>query len=300
VVGADDGLGRTLKLVVAYDGRRFAGSQRQAGTRTIQEELETACRRLFGCDSPVRLAGRTDVGVHAIGQVAAVRVPDSGPPDGAVLDALNALLPDDVALRKVEVEAGSFDPRRDARWREYRYRIAVGVVSPLLFGLVLSRRQALDRDAMRQAALRFEGEHDFAAFAGMGAGTPWSAWRERPRQTVRRIYRCDCRPAADLLFGGGDGIVEVVVTGDAFLPRQVRAMVGALIEVGRGRREPDWIDELLASRDRRAGPETVPGHGLVLWEVGYAPFGEGPPPSEAKKEADGSSHVHTEDRGHQA
>ena len=296
----DDGLGRTLKLVVAYDGRRFAGSQRQAGTRTIQEELEIACRRLFSRECPVRLAGRTDAGVHALGQVAAVRVPDSGPSDAAVLDAFNALLPSDVAIRNVGAVAGSFDPRRDARWREYRYRIAIGAVSPLLVGLVLSRRQALDVDAMRQAARRFEGEHDFAAFAGMGAGTPWSAWRDRPRQTVRRIHRCDCRAATDPLFGGGDGILEVAVTGDAFLPRQVRAMVGALIEVGRGRREPAWIEELLASRDRRGGPETVPGHGLVLWEVGYAPFGEGPPPSEAKKEADGSSHVHTEDRGHQA
>lgn len=296
----DDGLGRTLKLVVAYDGRRFAGSQRQLGRRTIQAELETACGRLFGAEVPIGLAGRTDAGVHALGQVAAVRAPDRGPSAPAVKDALNALLPDDVAVRSVAAVAAEFDPRRDARWREYRYRIAVGAVSPLLVGLVLERRQTLDADAMGEAARRFEGEHDFAAFAAMGAGTPWSAWRDRPRRTVRRVLRCECRPAVDPLFGGGDGIVEVVVTGDAFLPRQVRAMVGSLIEIGQGRREPAWIDELLALRDRRVGPETVPGHGLVLWAVGYAPFGEGPPPSEAKKEADGSSHVHTEDPGHQA
>ncbi len=289
-----------LKLVVAYDGRRFAGSQRQTGTRTIQGELETACRRLFRVVTPVRLAGRTDAGVHALGQVAAARDPILARSDAVVASALNAFLPDDIAIGAVETVASAFDPRRDARWREYRYRIAVGTPSPLLTGLVLSRRQALDAEAMRAAAERFEGEHDFATFAGMGAGTPWSAWRDKPRQTVRRIYNCDCRAVDDPLFGGGEGIVEVAVTGDAFLPRQVRAMVGALIEVGRGQREPAWIDELLARRDRRGGPETVPGHGLVLWAVGYAPFGEGPTPSEAKKEADGSPHVHTEDRGHQA
>ena len=257
-------------------------------------------RRLLGRETPVQLAGRTDAGVHALGQVAALRAPENGPPSLVVRDALNAMLPEDVRIRGVEAAHESFDARRDARWREYRYRIAVGVASPLLAGLVLNRRQALDQDAMRRAALRFEGEHDFAAFAGMGAGTPWSAWRDRPRQTVRRIHRCECRVAEDPLFGGGDAIVEVVVVGDAFLPRQVRSMVGALMEIGRGQSEPAWIDELLASRDRRAGPETVPSHGLVLWAVGYAPFGEGPPPSEAKKEADGSSHIHTEDRRHQA
>ena len=294
------GLGRTLKLVVAYDGRRFAGSQRQAGKRTIQEELETAAGRLFGVKSPVRLAGRTDAGVHALGQIASTREPRVGRDGGAVIAGLNALLPDDISIRDAEIAAADFDPRRDARWREYRYRIAVGAMSPLLAGLVLARRQPLDIGAMHEAARRFEGEHDFAAFAGMGAGTAWSEWRERPRGTVRRIFRCHCRTASERLFGGGDAIVEVVVSGDAFLPRQVRSMVGALIEVGRGRREPAWIDELLARGDRRGGPETVPGHGLVLWAVGYAPFGDGPPPSGAKKEADGSSHVHTEVRGHQA
>ena len=289
-----------LKLVVAYDGRRFAGSQRQAGTRTIQDELETACGRLFGTESPVRMAGRTDAGVHALGQVAAVLDPKPDRAEIATMAALNGILPDDVSIRTVVAVGAAFDPRRDARWREYRYRICVGTASPLTAGLVLTHWSPLNVEAMRVAARRFEGEHDFASFAGMGAGTPWSAWRDKPRQTTRRILRCECRAALDPLFGGGDRVVEVLVIGDAFLPRQVRAMVGALIEVGRGRREAAWIDELLARGDRRGGPETVPGHGLVLWAVGYAPFGEGPPPSEAKKEADGSSHVYTEASGHQA
>lgn len=289
-----------LKLVVAYDGRRFAGSQRQVGKRTIQEELETACGRLLGVETPVRLAGRTDAGVHALGQVAAVHSPRIAMADGSVMAALNALLPDDIAVRLVETVRLDFDPRRDARWREYRYRVGVEPVSPLIAGLVLTRRRVLDVEAMQAAARHFEGEHDFASFAGMGAGTPWSKWRARPRQTVRRIFRCDSRSANDPLFGGGDQIVEIVVIGDAFLPRQVRGMVGALIEVGRGRREPAWIEALLAQGDRRGGPDTVPAHGLVLWAVGYAPFGDGPPPSEAKKEADGSSHVHTEARGRSA
>lgn len=246
------------------------------------------------------LAGRTDSGVHALGQVAAVLDPKQARANSAVMAALNGLLPDDVAIRAIETVGADFDPRRDARWREYRYRVCVGMASPLTVRLVLSHWASLDVQAMRAAAHRFEGEHDFASFAGMGAGTPWSTWRDKPRQTVRRILRCDCHVAVDPLFGGDDRIVEVTVVGDAFLPRQVRTMVGALIEVGRGRREPAWIEELLARGDRRGGPETVPGHGLVLWAVGYAPFGEGPPPSEAKKEADGSSHVHTEASGHQA
>jgi len=289
-----------LKLVVAYDGRRFAGSQRQAGKRTVQDELETACARLFGIESPVSLAGRTDSGVHALGQVAAVLDPKRARAASSVMAALNGLLPDDVAIRAIETVGVEFDPRRDARWREYRYRICVGTASPLTVGLVLSHWASLDVQAMRVAAHRFEGEHDFASFAGMGAGTPWSTWRDKPRQTVRRILQCDCHVVVDPLFGGDDRIVELTVVGDAFLPRQVRTMVGALIEVGRGRRDAAWIDELLARGDRRGEPETVPGHGLVLWAVGYAPFGEGPPPSEAKKEADGSSHVHTEASGHQA
>ena len=232
--------------------------------------------------------------------MAAVIDPKPDRADTGVLAALNGLLPDDVAVRSVDTAVAGFDPRRDAQWREYRYRICVGRASPLTAGLVLRHWAPLDVDAMRGAARRFEGEHDFASFAGMGAGTPWSAWRDKPRQTVRRIFRCDCRVVVDPLFGGDDRIVEVLVVGDAFLPRQVRAMVGALIEVGRGRRDSAWIDELMVRADRRGGPETVPGHGLVLWAVGYAPFGEGPPPSEAKKEADGSSHIHTEASGHQA
>jgi tRNA pseudouridine38-40 synthase len=259
----------TLVLVVSYDGSRFAGSQVQPNARTVQGELDRALQRLAG--GPVRLvfAGRTDGGVHAAGQV--VSLPDPRPDlDAATLaKALNAGLSDDLAVVGVERRPSGFHARYDAHWREYRYRIWAGTPQPLARSFCWQRRGWLDPAAMDDAARRLVGTRDLAALAGGGEGVPWSARQERPRGTVRRIYLCSCRCLTPW-WGEPDGtLVEVRVAADGFLPRMVRNIAALLIEVGEGARAPGWIDEVVASRDRRHGGGTAPPHGLILWRVGY-------------------------------
>ena len=269
---ATDELGRRLKLVVAYDGRRFAGSQRQAGKRTIQAELERAAKAITGSRTPVSLAGRTDSGVHAVGQVAAVSVAGSRPSTESMRRALNAHLPADISVARVEECDAGFDPRRDARWRSYRYRIWMGSRHPLLEGQALQLEGALDLGAMDEAARHFVGEHDFGSFSGLGSGVPGSAWESRPRQRRRRVLACELVETGQEWLPGWGKAIELRVTGDAFLPRQVRGMVGAALDIGRGRQSAEWIGKLLETPDRRHGPPSAPPHGLVLWEVGYHPW----------------------------
>ena len=268
-----DELGRTLKLVVAYDGRRYAGSQRQAGRQTIQGELELAARAVFKDQSLIRLAGRTDSGVHAVGQVASITIESNQLSTEAVRRALNAHLPPDISVATAEEAEPGFDPRRDATWRSYRYRIWLGPRLALLEGQALQIEGALDLGAMSESVKAFVGEHDFGSFSGLGSGVPGSGWEHRPRRRLRRVLECEVVAAAgaEWLPAWGQAI-ELRVTGDAFLPRQVRGMVGAALEVGRGRRSADWMGQLLEQPDRRHGPTSAPPHGLVLWEVGYHPW----------------------------
>lgn len=260
-----------LKLTVAYDGSRVWGSQRQAGRTTVQGILEAALSRLAGRPVAAELAGRTDRGVHAAGQVAScddIR-PEMAP--DAIRRALEPNLGDAVAVVDVErVEAG-FHARYDATWREYRYRVWAGPRSPLIERFAWHRRRPLDVDAMVDAAARLVGTHDFASFVAGGEGVPWSERRQRRRGTIRTVRHCSVRqvdawwPSAPLK---GQGI-EVRVIADGFLPRMVRGFVGALGEIGRGANEPAWIDELLDRADRRVGPQSAPPDGLVLWRIGY-------------------------------
>jgi tRNA pseudouridine38-40 synthase len=127
-------------------------------------------------------------------------------------------------------------------------------------------RSLVDESRLAEAGSRFLGEHDFATFASGGEGVPWSERARRPRGSRRTVFRCESRQT-DLYRGAS--IVEVRVVADGFLPRMVRNMIGAMVEVGQARREPAWIDDLLAARDRRLGPPTAPAHGLALWKIGY-------------------------------
>lgn len=258
--------GLRVKLILAYDGTEFSGSQRQPGKRTIQGELERAASILAHRETPVVLAGRTDAGVHALGQVAAFEDVRTDLDSLRLLRALNALLPDDISVQKVGRVQATFEPRRDAKWRSYTYRICTGFgQNPLERFRELHVSQPLNAAAMVAAGRMFEGEHDFASVCGLGAGVPWSDRRSTGRGTVRRIYYCGIRE-------GPGARITIKVVGDGFLPKQVRTMAGALLEVGRGRRDPAWIGQLLAERDRRAGPKTAPAHGLVLMQVGYTEF----------------------------
>lgn len=260
----------TLKLVLSYDGTEFAGSQIQPGKRTVQAELEKALTRLAGQQIRTVFAGRTDSGVHAVGQV--VSCPDVRPESSpeAVTGALNANLEDDLAVGVTERVAAGFHARYDATWREYRYRVWSGSPQPLARRYVWQRRGELSATAMSAAALRFVGERDLAAVAGGGEGVPWSDRGKMPRGTVRRIMRCECREIAPWWREPGGGrLIELRVVADGFLPKMVRNIMALLVEVGHERKPASWLDEVLASQDRRQGGGTAPPHGLTLWRVGY-------------------------------
>ncbi len=262
---------RVLRLTVGYDGTGFFGSQRQAHGRTVQQELEAALERLGGQPSTTEFAGRTDRGVHAVGQV--VRAPDVRPgmTESEVQGALNRLLPDDIAIPALARIDSGFHPRYDARWREYRYRIWIGGKQPLADRFAWIRRTPLDADAMSRAATLLEGTHDLAAFTGGGEGVPWSSRATSPRGTVRTVLRCELRPVGPwwgTIPGSGEAL-EVRMIADGFLPQLVRTVTGGLVAIGHGERPVEWFSELLERADRRYGPVLAPANGLILWRVGY-------------------------------
>ena len=243
-----------LRLTVEYEGTAYQGWQVQPGGPTVQEVLERALATALREPVRVRAAGRTDAGVHACGQVAAVRVRHVPPDLERLRRSLNALTPDDVAVRDVAIVDDAFDPRRDARSRIYEYRIW-NAPAPSPFW----RRHAwhvplpLDVAAMEEAVAALAGEHDFAAFRGADAGPQ--------RSTVRRVLETAVRADGPLL------VYRIEATG--FLKHMVRNIVGTMVEVGRGERSPSSMRDILASRDRtRAGP-TAPPHGLLLVTVRY-------------------------------
>jgi tRNA pseudouridine38-40 synthase len=263
--------GSALKVILAYDGSGFAGSQRQPVQRTVQAVLEDTFSTLAGRQTAVVLAGRTDEGVHAAGQVAGVADVRPDWQASRYEVALNALLPDDCGVERIERVEATFHARFDARWREYRYRIWSGPRQPLARSVVWRRHGEIDVDAINDGASRLNGTHDVASFAGGGEGVPWSDRQSAPRGTVRTIMICSARPIDPWWGPAGAGeLIELRIVADGFLPRMVRTIAGVLEEIGQRRREPAWVDALLAGRDRRMAGETAPAHGLTLWRVGYA------------------------------
>lgn len=258
-------------LTIAYDGRGFAGSQRQGNRRTVQAELERAITALMSVDARTVFAGRTDQGVHAVGQV--VSTPDViADLDGRrVRRALNARLPNDLSVSSVERRAAGFHARYDARWREYRYRLWTGSRQPMIDGLVAQRERRLDVEAMQRAAELLVGTHDFAGYAGGGEGVPWSERQLAPRGTVRTLHCSAVRTVAPWWGNPAEGdLIEYRVAADGFLPKMVRTIMGSLMEIGLGERPVEWMEALIAGRDRRLAGKTAPSDGLILWQVGYA------------------------------
>jgi len=246
---------RNLKLVVQYDGTGYVGWQRQAAGASVQGLIEDALAPIEGSAVTVHGAGRTDAGVHALGQVASVHLETSLDP--SVLGrALNAALPDDVRVIGVEVVSDEFHARFSATGKTYEYRfVNAPFVSPFLFRYAWHVPQPLNVDAMRAAALPLAGRHDFAAF--QGAGSP-------VHSTERTIEAIEWEGGADF-----DRPLVLRVRGDGFLRHMVRNLAGTLVEVGVGRWTPERPAEILASRSRtRAGP-TAPAHGLFLVQVRY-------------------------------
>ena len=243
------------QATLEYDGTAFAGSQVQPNARTVQGELEEALDRLIGVPTRVRLAGRTDAGVHATGQVAAFSALPGALPRGGGLPELqrrlNAALPPDLAVRSLRKVRNGFDPRRDALRRVYRYRIRTDAGKrPLDRYRTLEIDDRLDVAAMRAAAARMLGERDFAALGSHARG-----------RTVRHMTEVDVRRRGDL--------VEVRVTADAFLRRMVRSIVAVLLEVGRGRMDPEGVDALLDPNRRALHGRAAPPRGLTLERIVY-------------------------------
>lgn len=248
---------RYFKLTIAYDGTDFHGWQIQADKPTIQGEVVNVLQRLTQEKIALHAAGRTDAGVHALGQVASFRT-QSALAAGEFQRALNALLPPAIRIVGAEEVGPDFSARWSALGKTYRYRLFRGkVVPPMIWRYVLHYPFPLDEDAMRQAASRFVGMHDFAAFAA----STGSEDDDKERSTEREIYSTELARSADneeLVF---------TVKGRSFLRYMVRKMVGTLLDVGRGRLSPSDIDRLYELRDRSKSGPTVPPQGLVMVEV---------------------------------
>ena len=257
---------RTLKLTLAYDGTGYAGWQRQAGAETIQGLVETALQPLEGRAVAVHGAGRTDAGVHALGQVASVRMTHGIGVD-ALLRALNAGLPAAVRVLRVEEAAGRFHARFDACGKVYRYRLASGPVAhPLDLRYAWHVPRPVDLAAMQAAGALLEGRHDFAAFQAAGGTADASTVRSISRLRIAVERRPDWRAASD----GGE-IIGIEVRGDGFLRHMVRAIAGTLVEVGQGRRAAGSMADVLAARRRACAGPTAPARGLFLARVDYQP-----------------------------
>jgi tRNA pseudouridine38-40 synthase len=241
-----------IKIVLEYDGSNFAGWQQQAKGRTVEAELKRALRSITGKDHVVYAAGRTDAGAHAEGQVANFHTDGRMSPHRLVA-ALNARLPEDVAILFAEEVPDDFHARYSARWRRYRYRYLDRPSRPALQrGRSWHVRGRLDVNAMSAAAKALIGKHDWTSFCSAAEPTGGRVRAMRSARVARH----------------GD-IVELELVAEGFLRGMVRSIAGALAEVGRGNRPPEWVGQVLRARDRRQAPRTAPAGGLTLMEVIY-------------------------------
>ena len=245
---------RTIRLLLAYDGSGFRGwaAQRDPSIRTVQGSLTEALEPVLGHPVTLAVAGRTDAGVHARGQVASFDTTAHRAP-GAIRDAINGRLAPEVVAVDVREAAPGFHARFSATARRYRYRIDVGPVpDPFTAAFVWHHPSAPDVVAMRQAAAHLAGEHDFSSFCRHpGAG----------RSTVRDLRRITIQRRHDRL--------EIGMRANAFLHQMVRALTGMLVAVGRGNASPDEVPGILAARDRAGARQLAPPHGLTLERVVY-------------------------------
>lgn len=242
----------TYRLDLAYDGSGFRGYALQVGQRTVQGELESALSKLMGSRVEAAVAGRTDAGVHARGQVVSVHLDAQLDDLDKLQRSLNGLIGPEISVTGVREEADDFHARFSANWRRYLYRIDPRPApDPLLRHMAWHVGRGLDREAMRAVASAFEGQHDFSSFCKSVEG----------KSNVRRVEHSQLREADDLL--------EFWIKANAFCHQMVRSLVGYMYDVGRGFLPPDAVAEVIAAGDRSAVATVAPPHGLTLWEVGY-------------------------------
>ena len=244
---------RTLRMILEYDGTVYHGWQRQANGLTIQQVLEEKIAVMAGETVKVIGSGRTDAGVHALGQVAHFKT-IATIPDVPFLKGINSLLPGDIAVKDLQEVDPSFHARYDAKSKVYLYQIVNGSVRP-----VLLRQYAwfvpgqLDLERIHEAAVYFMGTHDFSSFCSVHSDAP---------DHIRTIT--DIR-----IETGSHGLIKIAMEADGFLRHMVRGIVGTLVDIGRGKCFVSDMQEILHAKDRRQGGMTAPSHGLFLKEVRY-------------------------------
>ncbi len=245
---------RRVKLTIAYDGTAYNGFQLQPNGVTVQSVIEGALGRLLQEQVRVRAAGRTDAGVHAREQV--IDFADSGRRSpGTIVRGGNALLPADIRFLSAEEVPPSFDARRGAKSKEYRYFLYIApVASPFLARYAWHLDRPVDLGAMRKGLAHIVGRNDFSSFRGQGCSA---------RTAEREVFRVGIEAEAVA------GLHSVRIAGSGFLRHMVRNVVGRLVDIGGGKSPPDRVRDLLGLRDRTLAGPTAPPQGLFLWEVAY-------------------------------
>ncbi len=242
-----------IGLIVEYEGTAFHGSQLQASVRTVQGELEDAVKELFGKPHRVMMASRTDAGVHAIGQVAALDA-QTDLTAGDIRNALNYYLPEDIKIKDVAPVDDEFDPRRRALNRTYEYKMTDAASPPVIDRRTsVHVRSRLDHDAMDAACRHLMGKRDFAAFAGPAT--------DKDASTARNVETAGVERSGDM--------VKFTITANAFLHQQVRRTAGVLAEVGRGKAGPDVVRDFVTVAKRGAATHVMPARGLCLMSISY-------------------------------
>lgn len=252
---------RNIKLSLEYDGTDFCGFELQPGKRTIRGELEKALKRIYKRPVKFYAASRTDAGVHAVGQVVSFKPPIDIPLK-RLPAALNSVLPGDIRIRKAEETAKTFNARFNAKAKVYEYLIFNSVVMPpQLRKLAWHVKPELDLSAMRSAAKILVGKHDFSSFCASGGDD---------KDFVRKILKLDIRNSKlEIWQGHVLRILRFRVTGNGFLYKMVRNLMGTLVDVGLGRLKPIEVKRILEAKNRRLAGRTAPAYGLCLISVKY-------------------------------
>lgn len=249
---------KRYKIIFSYDGSGFSGYQSQPGLRTIQTELETALQKInAGNHTPITSSGRTDKGVHALAQVAhfdlSITITTA-----KLKRALNSNLPEEIHVIKAEEVEDAFHARYDVKKKQYGYRINLGEYDPIRRNYIYQCNHSLSIEKMKQAILYLKGTHDFRAFVSES---------NTKENCIRTITKVGIRPIEQDIY-------EIIFEGTGFLKYQVRNMVGLLIKIGEGKKEPEEMLHVLESKDRSTGGKTAPAEGLYLRKVEYKNKGD--------------------------